>query len=275
MKITRINDHEIRCILSEEELVSFGINLDDILEKSERTRDFFRQIMNLAAKELGIDQSEGIHLASAQITVLKNNSLSIVFHSSDLTDALTRITGGDVQKLVKLKQDISEAIEQGAGSELTYEIKKELLDMMEAQLTQEGNNSPEALSELRELRAQLDEQARAEGIKTEEERAKEDKECFVVRFPSVDAAIDFCARFTLPEERITSSFFRGEKENTYYLFVMRGKMSEELFRKMKIMSGEYGEMMADHLSRRTFIVDHSEMILSGDAIRKLASAASV
>ncbi|MCR4908384.1 MAG: adaptor protein MecA [Lachnospiraceae bacterium] len=272
MKITKISDNEIRCVLSEEELVSFGINLDDILEKSEKTRDFFRQIMNLAARELGIDQSEGVHLASAQITVLKNNSLSIVFHSSDLTDALKRITGGDVQKLVKLKSDITQAIEQGGNNALTYEIKRDLLDMMEAQLKSEGNDSPEALSELNELRADLEAQAEEEGIKLEKEREETEKQCMVVRFSSIDDAIDYCARFNLPEEGITSSFFRSERENAWYLFILRGRMSEELFKKLKILSGEYGELMADNLSRRTFIADHSKMLFSGDAMEKLSMA---
>ncbi len=276
MKITKISDNEIRCILSEEELVSFGINLDDILEKSERTRDFFRQIMNLAARELGIDQSEGVHLASAQITVLKNNSLSIVFHSSDLSDALRRIAGGDVQKFVKLKSDISQAIENGANNELTYEIKKDLLDMMEAQLRSEGNDSPEALSELEELRSELEAQAEEEGLRRlERAKEEEEKQCVVVRFSSVDAAIDYCARFTIPEEGITSSFFRSERDDSYYLFILRGKMSEELFKKLKIMSGEYGELVADSMSRRTFIVDHSKLLISGDAMAKLSTAVTV
>ena len=32
MKFTKLGENEIRSVLSEEEMISFGINLDDILE---------------------------------------------------------------------------------------------------------------------------------------------------------------------------------------------------------------------------------------------------
>ncbi len=54
MQFKRLNQNEIRCILSEEELCRFGVSLDDIIEKNERTYKFFSELLKQAGQTLGI-----------------------------------------------------------------------------------------------------------------------------------------------------------------------------------------------------------------------------
>ena len=115
MKFTRLNENDIRCIVSEDELVDYGLDLDDIIEKKGRTMEFFRQLLDMAADKLGMKKKDGIQLASAQISVLKDNSISIVFHEASVEDALKMIAGEDPQKILKLKKDLEERILREAG----------------------------------------------------------------------------------------------------------------------------------------------------------------
>ncbi|MCR4590461.1 MAG: adaptor protein MecA [Lachnospiraceae bacterium] len=81
MKFTRLGKNEIRCVLSEEELVSFGIDLDDILEKNVKSGKFFNEILSRAVQALGEQSAEEIRGCSAQISILKDRSISILFHT--------------------------------------------------------------------------------------------------------------------------------------------------------------------------------------------------
>jgi len=81
MKFTRVGENEIRCILTEEELVSFGIDLDDILEKNVKSGKFFNEILSRAFLALGEQSVDEIRGCSAQISVLKDRSISILFHT--------------------------------------------------------------------------------------------------------------------------------------------------------------------------------------------------
>lgn len=81
MIFTKLGENEIRCVLSEEEFVSFGIDLDDILEKNVKSGRFFNEILSQAIVALGETDPWEIRGCSAQINVLKDRSISILFHT--------------------------------------------------------------------------------------------------------------------------------------------------------------------------------------------------
>lgn len=264
MKFTKINDREIKCILTEDELVSFGIDLDDIIEKSERTKPFFRTIMDMAADHLGIKDEGGLHIASAQISVMKDNSISILFHSSDVADTIRKYPGiGD--KINNIREKISNLIgEHKSEDTIASDLKHDILNILEEQLKAEGNFSPEAMSQLKELHEEID-----SGKGEDHDLEGTDKESFVVRFEKIDDCVEYCRLFGRGSN-IASSLFKGNKTGNYYLFALRGGSLSENFKIAKLMANEYGVLESDSLSRRTYIVDNSELILSVDAIERLA-----
>ncbi len=81
MIFTKLGKNEIRCVLSEEEFISFGIDLDDILEKNVKSGRFFNEILSQAMIALGEPDVREIRGCSAQINVLKDRSISILFHT--------------------------------------------------------------------------------------------------------------------------------------------------------------------------------------------------
>lgn len=81
MKVTRVGENEIRCILSEEEMVAFGIDLDDILEKNIKSGKFFNEILSRAATALGEADAGELRGCSAQISVLDDRSISILLRT--------------------------------------------------------------------------------------------------------------------------------------------------------------------------------------------------
>ncbi len=88
MKFTRVGENEIRCILSEEEMVDFGIDLDDILEKNGKSGRFFSEILSQAAKALGESETKELRGLSAQISILNDRSISILLKTRKEPDII-------------------------------------------------------------------------------------------------------------------------------------------------------------------------------------------
>ena len=53
MRFKRIDVDTVRCIISEEELMENGLEVDDFLQNDGRTESFLRKIISMAEEEVG------------------------------------------------------------------------------------------------------------------------------------------------------------------------------------------------------------------------------
>ena len=58
MKIEKMNDHQIRCTLTSEDLATRNIKLSELAYGSEKTRALFRDMMQQAAYEFGFEADD-------------------------------------------------------------------------------------------------------------------------------------------------------------------------------------------------------------------------
>jgi len=271
MKFTKLNKTDIRCVLTEQELFDNGLNLDDIMAKTEATKRFFRQIMDQAALKLGIIREDGIRMASAQISVLEDRSISIVFHEADLEDALKHVTGGDPEKAAQLKNRINEVVQNQKDKmpELPIAMKRELLDMMEEQLKLDGGGSTEALSEIRRLRTELDEQEEDEENRDIISQIKERvNKSFVIRFETLDDCISY-ARTCTVKRKIVSRLYKFVQDEAYYMFVLHSVLPDNMYESLMNIACEFGEVVTLRPAARQFLIENSEVIIADMAIRTL------
>ncbi len=237
MKFTRLNDDEIRCVLTEDELGDFGIDLDDIITKNNRTANFFKTLLSEAAKTLGMSDASEIRMASAQISVLKDNSISIVFH--------------------------------GNKRKLSTEVRREILDMMEEQLRLGGNDSPEAMSELQMLRDTLDSE---DAMTAEEKQSDHDSSAsvsFMAAFRSLEDTIHY-SRAVRAAEKAESRLYVSEKRDVYYLLVMKNTLTDLNFRRSRLIAMEFGDVLPVDTAGKAYIAEKNEVLIANGALKKLA-----
>ena len=65
MEFSRIGEHTIKCVISEEEIYDLGYTMDEIMSNGERTQEFMNQIFDMAEEEFGIDFNMGIKTVRA------------------------------------------------------------------------------------------------------------------------------------------------------------------------------------------------------------------
>ncbi|MBO4374876.1 MAG: adaptor protein MecA [Lachnospiraceae bacterium] len=263
MKFTKLGEKDIRCIISESELVDFGLNLDDIIERTDRTKEFFRQVLDIGSKQLGMGRKDGLHLASAQISVLKDNSISIIFHETSVEEILDNLAGNDRERVEKLKKDIQEAVKDNP-KHLPKKIRNDIVDVMEDRIRQEGNMTPAVMAEIRQIREEIERDE--ESLRVSENRFR----MCAVRFTSLNDAIRFCAVSDHSGD-FSSAFYKSGSEKEYYLVIDRNDMPIEKYSGLLFNASEYGSVAELTDAGRAFLISHSELMIQTDAYHKLRS----
>lgn len=98
MYIRRIDDHEVRCLLDEEDLEEYGITLNEIMMGSEKARHLIEDIIIKAENEYGF-VAGGTPL-SVEIRPVEQDKLAMIITSS------TRTENPDRQELISSLENI-------------------------------------------------------------------------------------------------------------------------------------------------------------------------
>lgn len=82
MEFSRIGEHTIKCVISEEEIMDLGFTLEEIMSNGERTQEFMSHIFELAEEEFQMKFGLGVKTVRADF--LPDHTLALTFseHSS-------------------------------------------------------------------------------------------------------------------------------------------------------------------------------------------------
>ncbi len=65
MKFSRIGEHTIKCVISEEEIYDLGFTMEEIMSNGERTQEFMNQIFDMAEQEFEMKFDFGVKTVRA------------------------------------------------------------------------------------------------------------------------------------------------------------------------------------------------------------------
>ncbi|MBR1876470.1 MAG: adaptor protein MecA [Lachnospiraceae bacterium] len=263
MRFTKLGENDIRCVITETELINYGLSMDDILERNGRMKEFFRAVLDMGSKELGMRKKDGIHLASAQISVLKDNSISIIFHETSVEEILRSLVGDDKERLAKLERDIAENIKKNP-QRLSKEVRNEIVDFIEDKIRREGHLTPAVMAEIRQIREEIN--SDDYDILASEGRFK----MCAIRFRSLDDAIRYCTMTDYTGE-FTSALYKSAKDEEFYLIIYRNDMPLEKYSGLLFGASEFGSVMELTDAGRAFLLSHTETMIEDDAYNKLKS----
>ncbi len=120
MKYKKINDATVQCIISEEDMLEYGLTLSDIFERNEKGEGFLRDIIERAYDEVGYTVN-GDNIAM-QITPLKDKGLAVTFTSEgpsgfrDILQHLKEVLQGVSDELTRQdEEERQQSVEQEQG----------------------------------------------------------------------------------------------------------------------------------------------------------------
>lgn len=118
MEFSRIGEHTIKCVISEEEIESLGYTLEEIMSNGERTQEFMNHIFDLAEQKF--EQKFNLGVKTVRADFLPDHTLALTFsehQGSQMMEHLKDIVNGFLDSIPQDKWDElkreSEKEEQG------------------------------------------------------------------------------------------------------------------------------------------------------------------
>ena len=238
MKIEKISNSQIRCILTGEDLASRQLRLSELAYGTEKARALFRDMMEQASVQCGFD-AENYPLMIEAIPL-----------------------GADSIVLIVTKVDNPEELDT-RFSNFAPSVQKDALPAPEP---------PSPLSQL--LRALRENNPDAGSAGSAEDALKARRDFMITsRLYSFDTMDDvISAARILPQDcPCTSSLYRDEQSGKFYLLI-RMKGIDELGTMQGALAAlsEYGKPEKVSAARQQFLITHCTALLKQDAIRTLA-----
>ncbi len=275
MKFRRIDENTINCVISQEDLASHGLQIEDLFEKKKEAMEFLHVVVDEASREVDFHPQGAI--TSMQIAVLPDQSISLTL-SEDTTNAFERLLTNLKDKLgITFPGDFVEELRHLSDDERVERLKDYAARLQGAaehvmenpSLLQKDASGSDGQNGRQEAKKSSGEDKRRESARKGYERPA--TEC-AVAFGSFRAVADYCRQWS-PEQYVNSSLYYMEKDDCYYLILEKvsdDPKEKEKYDRAALRAGEFGAMYAVRPEFQAYLKEHGECLWKEKAIEKLA-----
>lgn len=242
MKIEKINENQIRCTLTKEDLESHQIRISELAYGTEKAKNLFREMMHQAQIEFGFE-ADNIPLMIEAIPVNTESIILIITKVDDPEELDTRFS-----KFAPYKSSKQENV-QFDGADNIIDIFQKLCEARQkaSQKKQEKSDPSPAKPAADEAAVNL---------------------LRLYTFPALDdviAASHGLSGFFTGE----NTLYKSQAEQNYQLVIHQSAYTPEEFNKVCNILSEYGNGRAFTISGEAHLKEHGELICT-NAVQQLA-----
>ncbi len=247
MKIERINENQIRCTLSREDLISRHIKLSELAYGSAKARELFRELMEQASYQCGFE-AEDIPLMIEAIP-LSSESIVLLVTKVESPDELdTRFS--------RFSEDEDDYEDEDMDANSTP-----VKPFNEAAADDILNIFNSLLDKAKESMAASPEKAAAKGLPVDITKM------FV--FDNIDDVIrlsNVLGRFYSGK----NSLYKSPFDDKYYLVVSKSDDTAETYNKVCNILSEYSDQQNYVIGTDQYMSEHYETMVKNNAVQSLA-----
>ena len=251
MKIEKINDNQIRCTLTREDLESHQIRISELAYGTDKAKKLFRDMMQQAQIQFGFE-ADNIPLMIEAVPLTADSILLIVTKVEYPEELDTRFS--------KFSPEEDEN-DNGWGN-LTAEVL-EGADGLINILTQSGILKPEG------EKAPAAPAATANGPQGKEESKNPAQFTRIYQFSSLDLVCE-AARQTGAVFKGNSVLYKNPENGVFYLILRKEDDDELSFSRVCNTLSEYGtRLKGDAAASGAYYAEHYDVIVKKDALKVL------
>lgn len=241
MKIEKVNENQIRCTLTREDLASRQLKVSELAYGTEKAKNLFRDMMKQANFEFGFE-AEDIPL---MIEAIPLNSECIVLIITKVEDPEELDT-----RFARFSPSVTEELDD--AHEHPEDATDEIFDMFRHLQNAQGE-APAADS------------TKSDATSAEKERTR----IFLFRNLSqvFEAASVIAGSYTGD-----SALYKDAGRNQYLLVLKQGTGSAEIFDRTCNIVSEYGSVQRASTGSSAFLAEHCEALISENAVQSLGQA---
>lgn len=236
MKIEKVNENQIRCTLTKEDLISRELKISELAYGTEKAKSLFRDMMRQANFEFGFE-AEDIPLMIEAIPLNAECIVLIITKVEDPEELDTRFS-----------RFAPSVTEDGDYDEETEEFSDVAPDDVNDLLRKVQPDAPET----------------AENGSAADERTR----TRVFRIRTLQLVMEVSAVIA-DHYRGLSSLYKDPSSDQYLLMLTQGDESREGFDRSCNIVSEYGVLQRSLSFGSTFLEEHSDVLIKGNAVQAL------
>lgn len=243
MKIEKINDNQIRCTLTSDDLANREIKLSELAYGTEKAKNLFRDMMQQASYEFGFE-ADNIPLMIEAIPITPDSIVLIITKVEDPEELDTRFS--------KFAPDSGSETDVVSSPQMSG--ADDIIDLFQ-KLCEAKLKGSRSLKETTVTAASDEGETRVDLVR-------------LFYFQQLDDVIQAA--------KALNNFFGGanslykNKKNAYELVLHKSGCTPEAFNKVCNMLSEYGQGKAFSPAGEAYLLEHGLAIITNNALQQLA-----
>ena len=256
MKIEKINDNQIKCILNKNDLIDRNMKPSELAYGSEKAASLFREMTEQAYEKFGF-QTNNTPVMIEAIPLPNESTVLIITKVDDPEELDTRFS-----KFSPTKDDLANiSNESDSSNNLGINKANEILNLL--------SSFREALADSVGLSGTSKTDESKQPASSPQNPSSSDKKILLVfDFESIDKIIRL-SKILKPKYHGQNSIY--QKDNHYYLLIQKSDHSPEEFNQICNIICEFGTRTNMNAYSESYFDEHCELILKDNALSELAS----
>ena len=244
MKIEKVNDNQIRCTLTREDLASRELKISELAYGTEKAKNLFRDMMQQANYEFGFE-AEDIPL---MIEAIPLNAECIVL-------IITKVE--DPEELDTRFARFAPSVTEDAEDEEAYDTE----------------DAPEEIADLFRRLQDKNKVATEAPVPVSSVPASTETDVNRIRMFQLDSLSQVLSAAAVTGYSYTglSTLYKDEQSGKYLLVLTQGQAERAEFDRTCNIISEYGSVRRSQATSNTFLQEHYEAIASDNALQVLGN----
>lgn len=260
MKIEKINDNQIRCTLTRDDLAERELKLSELAYGSEKVRSLFRDMMQQAAYEFGFEAND-IPLMIEAIPASSDSVVLIITKVEDpdeLDTRFSKFSPAPPSEASDKRKSMLERLKKLEGADEFLDMLRQMKDAV-SQLPEE--TAPAAVSE------KVSDTEVPDSIEETEDKAPSIR---LFSFGTLDSAIRACQLLTHMYSG-SNTLYKDTAEDVYILALTQSEHTTADFNRICNMLSEYGSLEPGGGAILAFLEEHCDVISAQNAVQVLGN----
>lgn len=268
MKIEKVNDHQIRCTLTREDLADRELKISELAYGTEKAKSLFRDMMQQASFEFGFE-AEDIPLMIEAIPLNSECIVLIITKVEDPEELDTRFSKF-APSIHDSEEDLDDMLDNlSEGADDVLDLFKRIHDGKFADAKYQDAESSDSSAMNVAPQKSREKASKNNGNETDSLNEKEKEMVRIFSFDSISTIMRIShVLVTCYDE--SNSLYKQDATGRYILTVFKGHHSPVEFNKVCNILSEYGSVEKYASASEAYLEEHFNPIIKEHALQSLS-----
>jgi len=264
MKIEKVNDHQIRCTLTKDDLAKRDLKITELAYGTDKAKELFQDMMQQANIAFGFE-AEDTPLMIEAIPINSECIVLVITKVDDPEELDTRFSNfaPSVHEEDEDSEEYEDYNESDYDEDEETDVSALFKRLQHSNLNDYQNfTAGSASSDAKKLKE-----------KTSSFRKKEQPEKKGIQIFSFDSLHEASKFAVIVSSNFNgeNTLYRNEAKGKYYLILHQGDLEDTLFKNICSLLTEYGTAEIGSSAEELYLSEHFSVVLQGNAVQTLSA----